>query len=871
MGTFSIGGTAENRGLSRVDARLVDVLQRAAASSPYNVQLFSGIRPGDPRYHGGGNAVDIVLSDPMTGQEIPNLKSSVGFPIYEQFAKTARTVQQEAYPELTDNFRWGGYFGGGKGKYGAVDLMHFDLGPTAKMAGGSWETGLTPEQAKIVADMGAGKIYSGQGQRSAEAGEYANLWGRDSLQVPQDAQSAIASLLAPGGGTGVPDMPTAAQGYAPNLPGGMPPVPDIMPPVQVASAPPPLPSPPPSWANAGGFPIDEALTGASAQDVLAGGPRMDPRRFGPATGPIGPDMGSMLSPADVLAAGPRLRPGGAPDASLVPDPLSRLASGVTPPPPLSPAMPNPPMRPGGAPDAGLVPTPPLRASGLPDPRMRPDINDPSLSFNAPPYAGGGPTAGPVPSPMQSMVAGRPEFSGALPAAPRQSLSPRTPEITPDFINSLGLAEDMSRTRGDTGFWTGDLRPQASPPPAPFGRAPQVGNLNYSDMPSGRSPQTQAAVMGPGNGLGPYGMMSSPSPFASMIAGRPEFPGGGMPAAQGPFFDNANPGPTFTPSPPSGTSFNIPKSPFEGSTGEFFTPGPPMPSAPPAMSQGMRDQFNVAFSPGGGSGQIMDLQSAFNRQNAPSTMTAQDGINSIFGAPPAAAQPPNLAIPFTEVPGFDFSGRFNGAMPPTAAPPAPSSLFGPSPAAAATAASPLPSPMMPPSMTQADFDARFGGGSVVAPPVPTPGVTPGVVSGTMPQPMDIRPPAQGGPEVTAQSLSPPAPEPRQTNTAAEQQKQGLALRILGSVLGGPLGAIGSGILGGGGAAFTPFSGGPMINTGMGSFRSSGMAPNASGGMSAFQHGTAFNGSSPATTFKTNDGRTYTYSSDPITGAPIGGFV
>ena len=69
----------------------------------------------------------------------------------QEIIETIRMVQMEKYPELADQFRWGGYFSGPKGKYGAADLMHFDLGGGngLGMAGGSWEGGLTPAQRKL--------------------------------------------------------------------------------------------------------------------------------------------------------------------------------------------------------------------------------------------------------------------------------------------------------------------------------------------------------------------------------------------------------------------------------------------------------------------------------------------------------------------------------------------------------------------------------------------------------------------------------------------------------------------------------------------------------------------------------------------------
>lgn len=131
-----------------VDPRLHDILQTAASQFPgYTVRVTSGERQGDPRFHGKGMATDIQLIDP-NGQPVKNYQNADSFRTYEQFAQVARTIQQQKYPDLNQQFRWGGYFSGRPGKYGAADLMHFDLGGSDHlgMAGGSWEGGLTPQQ-----------------------------------------------------------------------------------------------------------------------------------------------------------------------------------------------------------------------------------------------------------------------------------------------------------------------------------------------------------------------------------------------------------------------------------------------------------------------------------------------------------------------------------------------------------------------------------------------------------------------------------------------------------------------------------------------------------------------------------------------------
>lgn len=628
----------------------------------------------------------------------------------------------------------------------------------------SWKPGhdpLTINPAEFFGVKGGAEIAAGQAVGSG---------------APQDAQSAIASLIAPGGGTQVAEPPTAAMGFAPTIP-------DAgfgAPPMQMASAP-PMPQPPPQWASAQGFPIDESLTGQTAQDVLAGGPRMDPRRAPPGTGPVPADMGAMRSPLDVLNAGPNL------------DPRRAVASA-----PVGPTTPQgvldmgPNLRP---PNVPMPPPRPERGAGIPDPRMRPD-------------------------PASLSQRGFPTAFGEQPPV---------------------LADGMSAAMGDAPSRSGDLSAAMGGPPDPF------ADFGQRDLAAEMQGQRTIADA---NYYRPQNIMAPPSP--------PEA------ATMGQRFDMASAQPNadqmFGLPDMNGASFPAPPSPIGtagagSTTGEFFTPAPPMPSPGPDPMAG---RFNDAFSPAS-PGMIADLQGAFDRRQspappAPPTMTAQDGISQIFGAPPAAAMPPNLAIPFAEVPGF----------------------MGVSPAAAATPAMPPmgmgtfndrfapPMPAPPQPISVQSFNDRFAGGTV-APGGPPPPGTPGVVQGTMPGAMDIRPPAQGGPPLPPQALpqASPAPAPRQTNVGAERQRSGTLGRILGGLLGGPVGALGGGLLGGGGGGIfggASFGGQPTFNV-MGG----GTAPYGNGGSTTYQKGTsnALGGSS-ALSWKTSNGGTITAYTDPNTG-------
>lgn len=187
---------------SGVDSRLTDILDTAARQFPgYKVDAISGFRPGDPRFHGKGLATDIQLTDLASGRLLGNYQDASSFSTYERFAQTARAVQMAKYPELADQFRWGGYFSGGKGKYGALDTMHFDLAG-AGMGGGSWENGLTSAQrslwsgieSKGTAAVSALNKLAGQSDVAAS--------GLGSLGNGLDKFGSALGSVQPGGGTG---------------------------------------------------------------------------------------------------------------------------------------------------------------------------------------------------------------------------------------------------------------------------------------------------------------------------------------------------------------------------------------------------------------------------------------------------------------------------------------------------------------------------------------------------------------------------------------------------------------------------------------------------------------------------------------------
>jgi hypothetical protein len=172
LGRATVVGNAAARGANET---LVEIARLAATRTPYEVEVFSGQRGNRQSRHGANQAIDLVLRDPVTREAIPNLKSSIGFPAYEQFAQEMRRAQLEIAPELADQFRWGGWFGSSKLNPGGVDLMHFDITPGAPMAGGNWETGTSPAFRDYVQNLGPGMIYSAEGRVRAPENAYAGL------------------------------------------------------------------------------------------------------------------------------------------------------------------------------------------------------------------------------------------------------------------------------------------------------------------------------------------------------------------------------------------------------------------------------------------------------------------------------------------------------------------------------------------------------------------------------------------------------------------------------------------------------------------------------------------------------------------------
>ena len=165
---------------------------------PYTVQATSGYRPGDKRQHGRGNALDIELIDPKSGQRLGNYQDPRTFGAYQQYANALYQHALQTNPELAQKLRWGGYFSGGPG-YGARSDALRHRRRSGRHPDGQWfvgGSGLTPERAGFGTWAAAGRDQGAQqGPPAPPAGpQKAAVWKM--WRWPSSRVNARASIRA---------------------------------------------------------------------------------------------------------------------------------------------------------------------------------------------------------------------------------------------------------------------------------------------------------------------------------------------------------------------------------------------------------------------------------------------------------------------------------------------------------------------------------------------------------------------------------------------------------------------------------------------------------------------------------------------------
>ena len=509
--------------------------------------------------------------------------------------------------------------------------------------------------------------------------------------------------------------------------------------------------------------------------------------------------------------------------------------------------------------------PPPRASGLPAPPTRPEVNtgfpgrlDYISSGNVPP-----PRLRPVETRDQalSLVVGPPPRpTGALPAA--------TPGLMPD-AERQALLDDLAGLRAKVDSFSRETPEQAydrmtrereqfnaemdaragTPVPKTDYFSPDFAFTAAPSEPNS-FPPTQGAVKAPPLMEGPIRLPDTIPPMAN---------------AEGRFTD----------------AFGPPTSTLEAQRRDVIANRPVLSNFGPAMRQTGSDILNGVsrfFTP-----QDTGLTDVADWLNAGGTQPAA-ATPAPLPAPTPQPLPPPVLPPKDQSRVPESNWFATQSYPPVSRPPVvdtvdpirigPSSSIDPTatdmmssigkpmgsvsamPQYASTALTvPVPSP--PPSISMSDFNSRFGGPPTNAVTSPA-GWQPVEPTSPTEAPIDLRPPVAGGPPVTP-AVTPPAPrkvaQPRQTNVGAQRQRQNTALRILGTVLGGPVG----GILGGGGlfGGSTPFA-----QSSANAFQQTGSGQHPSG--KTFSTGTIGSTNWDAGQYDNSKGQTVTYATDPWQG-------
>lgn len=195
---FGITGTASQRGLEEVDSRLVDIMKKATEEFPLRGRLFSGKRDDDGG-HGKGLATDMEIFD-ESGRPLGSYKSPQTANIYAMFALKAREIQMRDYPELADDFVWGGGFAGmvqggeSGGKYGAADFMDFRIGHSKQsaMKAFKWPSGDDPGGWQTGYEQYTEGDFLGIGHRTPTPEDFEKLQGFKLTQEQDAIQRQIA-------------------------------------------------------------------------------------------------------------------------------------------------------------------------------------------------------------------------------------------------------------------------------------------------------------------------------------------------------------------------------------------------------------------------------------------------------------------------------------------------------------------------------------------------------------------------------------------------------------------------------------------------------------------------------------------------------
>lgn len=197
---------------SDINPTLLKAGEAASKGLPegFMARAESGHRTGGHGEHTKGphgNAVDFGIYN-KEGHKLDWYQNPQNYAIYQKFAHDAYNSLKQTDPAAAARFRWGGYFGGSikqldangrrirTGTYGAMDLMHHDLGGPGRMATGNMESGLYSKFHNWARqDIGGSRVSHVQSQGSSPS-------------------SQSRSTSAAGGAAGVKGLPGSPSGPA---------------------------------------------------------------------------------------------------------------------------------------------------------------------------------------------------------------------------------------------------------------------------------------------------------------------------------------------------------------------------------------------------------------------------------------------------------------------------------------------------------------------------------------------------------------------------------------------------------------------------------------------------------------------------------
>lgn len=185
----------------------------ASLPEGYTAKVTSGLRKGDPRYHGRGQALDWQIFDEQ-GKPVPN-RGADSSGLYRKAYVHSMANMMAANPEKAAQMGWGGHFVIPDTQ--TADLMHYDLGGQRGRLGSSKEFAQERQQATQLAQAMQAPQPVMQAQRGGvipagvPGGIQALLAHAGEMILPAELSRGLQSLIGAVGGMGGPGFAGMAE------------------------------------------------------------------------------------------------------------------------------------------------------------------------------------------------------------------------------------------------------------------------------------------------------------------------------------------------------------------------------------------------------------------------------------------------------------------------------------------------------------------------------------------------------------------------------------------------------------------------------------------------------------------------------------